>query len=200
MTIARFLKIWEVVRHFKSVFSTSLWMLIPGLNLIVAIHYAVNRLGNLPNSLMAHMYNRFVASRDDEALNDTREYWTQWMSESSLSFLYAAMAFIVNNFAISYLYDKFPEYSARIDFNAPDWVTYFCTGTYIIITAIIVHCIFSMLHQIYKAYTTMHPEYVKGEFRFDYRTARERATEAREKEAATKAKAQNVVSQSYNPA
>lgn len=199
MTIARFLKIWEVIRHFKSIFSTSLWMLIPGLNVFVAIKYATERVGNLPTRLMSHMTENFIHSRDD-ALQGSREYWTQWATESCLSALYIIAAFLMNTFVANGLTTNYPEYAANIPFSTPDWTFYISIASIIIVASIVLGSIFGMLHSIYKAYTTMHPEYVKGEFRYDYRCARERATEAREKEAATKAKAQNAVSQSYNPA
>lgn len=193
MTIARFLKIWEVVRHFKSLFSTSLWMLIPVINILVAVNYAGTRLSNLPNRLLSHMYDKFVESKDDEALDGSREYWTQWVSESCLSGLYIIAAFLVNTFAVTALTTKFPEYSAQIPFSTPDWTFYISMASIIIVASISLSSIFGMLHQIYKAYTTMHPEYAKDGFRYDYNTARQRATAARE-EAAAKTK------HPYNPA
>ena len=179
MTIKKFLAIWEVLRHFKSIFSTSLWMLIPGVNIIVALRYAGSHLNPLIARLGSHLRDKFVNAYDD-ALDGSREYWTQWGSESALSSLYIAGAFLMNTFCVTYLATKFPEYSAQIPFAAPDWTFYISIATFIIVAAIILHTIFGMLHQIYKAYTSFHPEYAKVPFEAWYVRLREEAIAKRD--------------------
>lgn len=179
MTIKKFLAIWEVLRHFKSIFSTSLWMLIPGVNIIVAIAYAGNHLEPLIDRLGTHMRDKFINAYDD-ALDGSREYWTQWGSESALSSLYIFGAFLVNTFCVSFLVTKFPEYSAQIPFSTPDWTFYISIASFIIVDGIILHAISGMAHQVYKKYTTLHPEYAKLPFEAWYIRLREEAIAKRD--------------------
>ena len=180
MTIKKFLAIWEVLRHFKSIFSTTLWMLIPGVNIIVALNYAGSHLNPLISNLGIHMRDKFTNAYDD-ALDGSREYWTQWGSESALSSLYIGLAFLMNTFSVSFLATRFPEYFARVPFAVPDWTFYISIGTFIIVAAIILHTISGMLHQIYKNYTTLHPEYSKVPFEAWYIRLREEAIAKRDK-------------------
>lgn len=174
MTIKKFLAIWEVLRHFKSIFSTTLWMLIPGVNIVVALGYASNHL----HPLIARFYGKMEANFHnaiDDAMIGTKEYWAALLSESFLSVGYGIAAFAVNTYVVSYLLTKIPEEMTRIPFDAGDWTSYIGYAMLIAIVAIISHTLFSMLHSIYKAYTTLHPEYAKQPFQRYYKESREKA-------------------------
>jgi len=154
-------------------------MLIPVVNVLVAINYAGSHLEPLIRNIGIHMRDKFLNAYDD-ALDGSREYWTQWGSESALSAMYITAAAAMNTFFVSFLVTKFPEYSAKIPFNTPDWTVYISIASFIIVGAIILHTITGMLHQIYKSYTTMHPEYAKQPFEHWYAKNREEAIAKRD--------------------
>lgn len=162
MTIKKFLAIWEVLRHFKSIFSTTLWMLLPGINVVVALGYAGVHTGDLNKHLYSAMQESFQNANDD-ALNGTREYWTTLLSESLLSLLYASIAVAVNLTAVNFLAVKYPAIIDSVpgSFTIVEWVTFLNYGLLIAVAAILLKVLFNMLHSIYKAYTQYHPEYAK---------------------------------------
>lgn len=176
MSIKRFIAIWEVLQHFKSIFSTSLWMLIPGVNLFKSLAYTSDNLYSLPKEYYAKLYNNFEQGYENP-LQGSREYFATWLSQSILSIGYIVMAFFVNHYCVQFLSERWPEYFVYA--SIPDWVAYVGYAFFLITVATVMYSIFNLLHSIYKAYTQCHPEYCKQPLPQHFLERQEKAIAAR---------------------
>lgn len=149
MKIERFLALWDVLRHFKDVFGVAIWMLIPGLNLIVVSMYVYGKLESIPSAHSGHIRKRFYEAEEDP-LKGTKEYWSQWWVQGFLSIVYLTEAYIVNTLFFAKAVVIFPGILVAGD--VPAYVQWACLAAAAWVIGYTIKISFSMLHGIWSNY------------------------------------------------
>lgn len=159
-TLKRFMAVWEVLRHFRSIFTTTFYMLIPLFNLPAALSYCYRHIGELPA-----IYSRKMTQNFYEGINAftlTKQYWSMWLSESLLSLLYIGIAFFMNIFWVGKLLEYGTPYVDMLSSIKPEWVNWLGYAVAALIAIYVVRVLTGMLHAIWKTQTSFNPEYATG--------------------------------------
>lgn len=176
MKIERFLALWDVLRHFKDVFSIAIWSLIPGVNLIVVSCYVYGKLESIPSDHSRFIRERFFNAEEDP-LKGTKEYWSQWWVQGFLSIVYLSEAYIVNTLFFAKAIVIFPDLPKASDI--PGYVQWACLATALWVIGYTIKVSFSMLHGIWSNYRNYDLKHHTVPLDRYYIEQREKAIEAR---------------------
>lgn len=158
MTMKRFIAIWDVLRHFKDVFGMTIWMLIPGVNQLIAAVYNMGKMTEMPSDLRSKIKDNFFEAQDPWI--GVKERWQAFFAEVGLSSLYISIAYLVNYYLMTWVLSKISidawGYVVSIIDVQFMWLAF---ATWIV--GMFFKTGFGMLHAIYVNWTTFHPDYAK---------------------------------------